>query len=90
MLGIELNEERAANLVAQRFNVKVADATDTDFWNMVRLSEPIEEMVLLAMPNHHSNIYAAERIQASGLDCVCLSSQARAWNQGFHGFAEAP
>ena len=69
VLGIELNEERAANLVAQGFNVKVADATDTDFWNMVRLSEPIEEMVLLAMPNHHSNIYAAERIQASGLDC---------------------
>ena len=59
----------AASLVAQGFNVKVADATDTDFWNMVRLSEPIEEMVLLAMPNHYSNIYAAERIQASGLDC---------------------
>ena len=36
---------------------------------MVHLSEPIEERVLLAMPNQHSNVYAARRIQASRLDC---------------------
>lgn len=59
----------AANLVAQGFNVKVADATNTDFWNTANLLEPIEEIVLLAMPTHHSNIFAAERIKASGLDC---------------------
>ena len=58
-----------ANLVAQGFNVKVADATNTGFWNMANLMEPIEEMVLLAMPTHHSNLFAAERIQANGLDC---------------------
>ena len=73
VLGIELNEDRAAALVQQGYNVKVADATDTDFWNMVRLSEPVEEMILLAMPNHYSNIYAAERIQASGLDCKVVA-----------------
>ena len=73
VLGIELNEDRAASLVEQGFNVKVADATDTDFWNMVRLSEPVEEMIILAMPNHHSNIYAAERIEASGLDCKIVA-----------------
>ena len=73
VLGIELNEERAADLVQQGYNVKVADATDTDFWNMVRLSEPVEEMILLAMPNHHSNVFAAERIQASGLDCKVVA-----------------
>ena len=49
--------------------VEVADATDTDFWNQVHLSKPVEEMILLAMPNHMSNIFAAERINASGLDC---------------------
>ena len=47
VLGIELNEEHASNLVAQGFNVKVADATDTDFWHMVHLSEPIEEIICL-------------------------------------------
>ena len=53
--------------------MQVADATDTDFWNMVHLSKPVEEMILLAMPNHMSNIYAAERIRASKLDCKIVA-----------------
>ena len=73
VLGIELNDERASELREKGFNVQVADATDTDFWNMVRLSKPDEEMILLAMPNHMSNVYAAERIQASGLDCKIVA-----------------
>jgi predicted Kef-type K+ transport protein len=73
VLGIELNEDRANELSAKGYNVKVADATDTDFWNMVRISEPAEEMILLAMPNHKSNLFAAERIQASGLDCKIVA-----------------
>ncbi len=73
VLGIELNEDRAKELSTQGYNVKVADATDTDFWNMVRISEPAEEMILLAMPNHKSNLFAAERIQASGLDCKIVA-----------------
>ena len=39
----------------------------------MRLSEPVEEMILLAMPTHLSNLYAAERIQASGLDCKVVA-----------------
>lgn len=73
VLGIELNDERATELRKKGFNVEVADATDTDFWNMVHLSKPVEEMILLAMPNHMSNVYAAERIQASGLDCKIVA-----------------
>ena len=73
VLGIELNNDRADELVTAGFNVATADATDTDFWNMVRLSDPVEEMILLAMPNHLSNLYAAERIQASGLDCKVVA-----------------
>jgi Trk K+ transport system NAD-binding subunit len=73
VLGIELNTDRADELAAAGFNVAIADATDTDFWNMVHLSEPAEEMIVLAMPNHQSNLYAAERIQASGLDCKVVA-----------------
>lgn len=73
VLGIEINEDRAETLRAEGYNVEVADATDTDFWNMVRLSEPIEEIILLAMPNHDSNLLAAERIKASGLDCKIVA-----------------
>ena len=40
---------------------------------MVHLSKPVEEMILLAMPNHMSNIYAAERIIASKLDCKIVA-----------------
>ena len=69
VLGIELNEERANKLRADGLNVEVADATDTDFWYQVHLSTPAEELILLAMPNHMSNLFAAERIKASGLDC---------------------
>jgi hypothetical protein len=67
----------AANLVTQGFNVKVANDTDTDFWNMMRLLEPIEEIVLLAMPNQYINVYGAVRIQVSGLDCrmVAIAKQ---------------
>ena len=52
-----------------RFNFKVFKATDPDFSHMMRLLEPIEETVLLAMPNHHTNVCGVARIQTSGLVC---------------------
>ena len=51
------------------FNIKVFNATDSDFSNMMCLLEPIEGVVLLAMPNHHSNVCGAARIKPNGLDC---------------------
>ncbi len=73
ILGIEFNEDRAEKLRSDGMNVEVADATDTDFWYQVHLSIPVEELILLAMPNHMSNLFAAERIQASGLDCKVVA-----------------
>ena len=55
------------------FYVKVANATDTDFWNMMRLSEPFEEIVLFAMLNQQSNVYGEARICASGLNCCVVA-----------------
>ena len=72
-LGIELNKERADQLKSDGLKVEIADATDTDFWNQVHLSKPVEEMILLAMPNHMSNIFAAQRINASGLNCKVVA-----------------
>ena len=63
----------AASLVAHGFNVKVANAANTDFWNMMSLLEPIEEIVLLAVPNHHSNIHGATRIRVSGFNCCVVA-----------------
>ena len=39
----------------------------------MRLLEPIEEIVLLAMLNHGGNVYGGARIQASGLDCRAVA-----------------
>lgn len=73
VIGIELNETYAGEIAQRGYNVKVADATDTDFWNMVRLSSPIEEIIVLAMPKHQNNIDAAKSIFASGLDCKVIA-----------------
>ena len=43
---------------------------------MMRLLEPIEEIVLLDMPNHHSNVYGAAHMRAGGLNC-CLVAIAK-------------
>ena len=40
---------------------------------MMSLLEPIEEIVLLAVPNHHSNIHGATRIRASGFNCCVVA-----------------
>ena len=40
---------------------------------MVHQAKSIEEMIILSMPNHKSNIYAAERIQASEVDCKVVA-----------------
>ena len=41
----------------------------------MRLSEPIEEMVLFAEPNQQSNVYGEARIWAIGLNCCGVSSK---------------
>ena len=42
----------------------------------MRLLEPIEEIVLLAVPNHHSNVYGVAHIRASSINC-CLVAIAK-------------
>ena len=42
------------------------DATDTDFWSKLKAGSTLE-LIVLAMPNHRSNIYAAQQIASSGL-----------------------
>ena len=44
-------------------NVIEGDATDSDFWEKARLSHQVE-LVMLAMPMHQGNYFAAERLRA--------------------------
>ncbi|WKE66958.1 cation:proton antiporter [Gallaecimonas kandeliae] len=45
--------------------VLVGDATDSDFWSKIRHDDELE-LVLLAMPNHHGNLFAAEELKTRG------------------------
>jgi ABC-type multidrug transport system fused ATPase/permease subunit len=58
-------EDTDAERAAGR-NVKVGDATDTDFWNSIKAANG-KELIVLAMPSHHSNVYAAQQIRNAGL-----------------------
>jgi predicted Kef-type K+ transport protein len=72
VLGIEHNRERAESLRTEGRQVAVGDATDTDFWNMIKASQP-KDLIVLAMPNHNSNIDAAEQIRKAGLACQVVA-----------------
>jgi hypothetical protein len=48
------------------------DATDSDFWSKLKAGTTLE-LIVLAMPNHRSNIYAAQQIAASGLVCKVVA-----------------
>jgi hypothetical protein len=67
-LGIEHNAEKADAGRAAGRNVKVGDATETYFWNTIKASNG-KELIVLAMPSHHSNVYAAQQIRNAGLTC---------------------
>lgn len=66
ILGIEHNPSRVdAHREAGR-NVTVGDATDSDFWLKLSAGRDMA-MIVLAMPNHHNNIYAAHQIRNVGI-----------------------
>ena len=66
VLGIEHDPARVDEHRAQGRNVLLGDAADSDFW--LKLSAGREmEMIVLAMPNHHNNVYAAHQIRNVGM-----------------------
>ncbi|SDB90138.1 Predicted Kef-type K+ transport protein, K+/H+ antiporter domain [Raineyella antarctica] len=66
-VGVENNLERAAVLQARGVHVLAADATDSEFWQRLHPSHLVE-IIVLAMPEHGSNLYALEQVEASEFD----------------------
>ena len=54
-------------------NVMLADATDSDFWERVRVREEIH-LVVLAMPKHSANVQAIETLHRHGYQGVVTVS----------------
>ncbi|TND57778.1 cation:proton antiporter [Aeromonas dhakensis] len=65
ILGVENDSDKLPTLRAQGMNVIEGDATDTDFWDKVLLSNQVN-LVLLAMPHHSGNLYAIEKLRSHG------------------------
>lgn len=63
-VGVENNLDRAALLQSRGMHVLTADATDAEFWQRVHPSDTVDVMVL-AMPDHGSNLYALQQVEAS-------------------------
>lgn len=66
VVGIEIGPERIAHHRAQGRNVILGDATDRDFWERINDRADDLQVVMLAMPDHASNLYALEQIRATG------------------------
>lgn len=66
VMGIEHNPERvdAQRLAGRR--VQLGDADDSDFWLKLCTGEEMQ-MIVLAMPNHSANVFAAHQIRNVGL-----------------------
>lgn len=53
--------------------VQLADATDSDFWERVRVRENLD-LVVLAMPKHGANVQAAETLRRQGYEGVVAAT----------------
>lgn len=66
--GVEHAPERVDFNRSQGRNVILGDACDTEFWLKLRKDLQLE-LVILAMPNHHGNMYAAHQLRNLGFKC---------------------
>ncbi len=67
-IGIDSDAEKVeAHQTAGR-NVIQGDATDSDFWERVQSDRNNVRLIMLAMPEHHANMYALKQIMAAGFD----------------------
>lgn len=65
-VGIESNVDKVLAHQAKGRKVIQGDATDSDFW--ARTTHGCLRMVLLAMPEHHANVYALKQLKAAGFN----------------------
>lgn len=66
--GIEHAPERVDFNRAQGRNVILGDVCDTEFWLKLQKDDHLQ-LVILAMPNHHGNMYAARQLRNFKFEC---------------------
>ena len=68
LIGVESDAEKVAAHQELGRNVVQGDATDLDFWERVREGGGQYELVMLAMPEHQSNMYALQQMKEGGFE----------------------
>ena len=61
VMGIDYNHQKTIEHRQAGRRVITGDALDSDFWNKLQLTHNIK-LILLAMPDHNGNRYAAEQL----------------------------
>ncbi|EPR36099.1 sodium/hydrogen exchanger [Alkalidesulfovibrio alkalitolerans DSM 16529] len=68
VVGVEHAPERVDFNRADGRRVILGDACDTEFWLKIKADAALE-LVILAMPNHHGNVFAAKQLRNLGFEC---------------------
>ncbi len=61
VMGVDYDPETALVHRKKGRHVIIGDALDSDFWLKLQLTEKVK-FILLAMPNHNGNLFAAEQL----------------------------
>jgi predicted Kef-type K+ transport protein len=61
VMGVDYNHQKTLKLRSEGRRVITGDALDSDFWNKLQLTDKVK-LILLAMPDHNGNRYAAEQL----------------------------
>ncbi|MEO0511048.1 MAG: cation:proton antiporter family protein [Verrucomicrobiota bacterium] len=73
VIGFDRDPDSVEYHRGQGRNVLLADATDSDFWRRICVSDCID-LAILAMPKHGSNVHAAESLKGQGFNGVVAST----------------
>lgn len=69
VIGFDRDPHAVAEHLEQERNVKLADATDSDFWETVCPKDGLD-LAVLAMPTHAANVHAVETLRRHGFQGV--------------------
>jgi predicted Kef-type K+ transport protein len=66
VVGIDISPQRVDALTAAGKRVIRGNVVDPDFWSRINLNHDRVRLVMLAMPNHRENLFAAQQLRSMG------------------------
>lgn len=73
VIGFDRDQASVEKHQAEGRNVVLADATDSDFWERVRVNDNLD-LVVLAMPKHSANVHASQTLKRHEFEGVVAAT----------------